>query len=738
MLRPNLILAHPVFCRGDRMNQDITSSNHPINNPIETLTQSGFTKRELSEAFVHDLQEKLTQAEADLKQGKVTEATAICHQIIKVCPTCDRAYKVLGNILLTQGKVAQAGRCYQTAIASQTKQGSADDYMTYFNRGNDFTKQGNLDQGIECYQKALAIYPHHADSHLNLGILWRRKGQLETAIAHYRTAIDIQPDLADAYVSLGNVYFQLNQYDKARDSWQQALKIQPNVGGAELQVDLGNALVYLNQIDGAIQQYEQTIQLDPDCLKAYYNLANLFWQQENLEAAIATYRKALKVDPKFIQGYLSLGELLEKRERYDEAIATYLEILTIEFHESITFHKLGNVLTKKGHLNDAEIFYSRNIPINLFKKYAKSSTQWNLSSKESPQNQSIYIDIYPRSFHYLSPPETIETELHYRFKEAHFTCPPTSVTIVPEGRIGAADYFNKIVFDAENQLVTDISTGNLFWLSHEANIPSCEFVNQTIAYISVKPLANYYHWMADLLPRIELIRQSGIPMNSIDRFLINPTGLPIQAETLNLLGIPLEKIWLSAEPIHIKAKELIIPSLTGSIWYMSKWVCDFLRRQFLPLAQTNQAGQQFPEKIYICRESKYRRIVNEPEVIAALREQGFAIVRLESLSFLEQVALFANAKVVISAHGSGLTNIVFCQPGTKVLELFASNYIVRFYWKLSNLVQLAYYYLIFEQDNSAKNLASLNPDRSHGNDQAYEDFMIHLDRLFALMNRAEV
>ena len=361
--------------------------------------------------------------------------------------------------------------------------------------------------------------------------------------------------------------------------------------------------------------------------------------------------------------------------------------------------------------------------------------KWLFTKNKKYYNTSIHIDIYPRSFHYLSQPKTTKKELHYRFKETHCTCYPVFVTVIPQGKIFAADSFNQIVFNSENALLGNISTGNLFWLADRQHEVELKSVEQTIAYISVKSLANYYHWLADVLPRLELIRQSGIPLESIDKFIINPTGLPIQAETLKLLGITPEKIWFSEEPIHIKAKELIIPSVTGSIWYMSKWVCDFLRRKFLPLAQQTQTdrGKQTPEKIYICRESKYRRVINEEEIIAALREQGFAIVRLESLSFLEQVALFAGAKMVISPHGSGLTNIVFCQPGTKVLELFPSTYIVRFYWKLSNFVNLDYYYLISAPMNQPENLPQDWSNPPQQLDQAYEDFMINLDGLFKLI-----
>ena len=39
------------------------------------------------------------------------------------------------------------------------------------------------------------------------------------------------------------------------------------------------------------------------------------------------------------------------------------------------------------------------------------------------------------------------------------------------------------------------------------------------------------------------------------------------------------------------------------------------------------------------------------------------------LSILEQINFFINAKIILSPYGSGLANIVFCNPGTKVYEI---------------------------------------------------------------------
>jgi len=54
------------------------------------------------------------------------------------------------------------------------------------------------------------------------------------------------------------------------------------------------------------------------------------------------------------------------------------------------------------------------------------------------------------------------------------------------------------------------------------------------------------------------------------------------------------------------------------------------------------------------------------------------------------------AKVIVAPHGSGLTNLVFCSPGAKVIEFFSPNFVNCCYWALANLVDVEYYYIIGE------------------------------------------
>jgi len=55
--------------------------------------------------------------------------------------------------------------------------------------------------------------------------------------------------------------------------------------------------------------------------------------------------------------------------------------------------------------------------------------------------------------------------------------------------------------------------------------------------------------------------------------------------------------------------------------------------------------------------------------------------------------------MILAAHGAGLTNFLFCRPGTKVLELVNPNYAHQMYYYLATVLGLDYHYLIGSVDN---------------------------------------
>jgi len=111
-------------------------------------------------------------------------------------------------------------------------------------------------------------------------------------------------------------------------------------------------------------------------------------------------------------------------------------------------------------------------------------------------------------------------------------------------------------------------------------------------------------------------------------------------------------------------------------------------------------GQKLPasgfgEKLYITRENATRRRVNnEGELWARLEGRGFVKLRLEAMSWREQVAAFAAARVVVAPHGAGLANVVFCRPGTRVVEFFNRSYVNPCFEQWAHTARLDYHAVV--------------------------------------------
>jgi capsular polysaccharide biosynthesis protein len=72
--------------------------------------------------------------------------------------------------------------------------------------------------------------------------------------------------------------------------------------------------------------------------------------------------------------------------------------------------------------------------------------------------------------------------------------------------------------------------------------------------------------------------------------------------------------------------------------------------------------------VYIARRGT-RQVENATEVERFLLRRNFTFHTLDDLSIDDQIDLFSAADWVVAAHGAELGNLLFCQPGTKVLEL---------------------------------------------------------------------
>ena len=176
--------------------------------------------------------------------------------------------------------------------------------------------------------------------------------------------------------------------------------------------------------------------------------------------------------------------------------------------------------------------------------------------------------------------------------------------------------------------------------------------------------ANYYSWLIEVVPRIQLLRDH---RGELPALVFLYQLRPWQREVLDLIDVPPERVvclpgsppiafdelWLA----HTSTRELPSPAPLLS----SR---DLLRER-LSLSKT--PGQR---KLFITRKQyNNRKLVNEAEVGRMLIGQGFEPVSPEEMSISEQAECFASAAVVIGPCGAWATNTIFCQPDTPIILL---------------------------------------------------------------------
>ena len=86
-----------------------------------------------------------------------------------------------------------------------------------------------------------------------------------------------------------------------------------------------------------------------------------------------------------------------------------------------------------------------------------------------------------------------------------------------------------------------------------------------------------------------------------------------------------------------------------------------------------------------------RREINEinklHEILTKKYKNNYKMIELQQYTFKQQVNYFYHAKIIILAHGAAMSNMFFCKPKTKIIEV-TDGKVWLFFDKISNTLSL--------------------------------------------------
>lgn len=202
-------------------------------------------------------------------------------------------------------------------------------------------------------------------------------------------------------------------------------------------------------------------------------------------------------------------------------------------------------------------------------------------------------------------------------------------------------------------------------LRNRSQLPAARSVRGTAVVLNNPWCHNYYHWMLEVAPRIMLMRAAGL---AADWYVVECQSR-YQQRVLELLGVPRER-WVQPHyGLHLRADTLLRPSQPGT----DAWRA--MSAAIQESARAEAVGSSPPRRrLYISRRSAaHRKLANEPELMELLKRYGFESHSFENCDFARQVELISQAEIVVSVHGAALANLIFAQPGTRVVEICPLN-----------------------------------------------------------------
>ncbi|WP_396267815.1 glycosyltransferase 61 family protein [Ideonella sp.] len=178
---------------------------------------------------------------------------------------------------------------------------------------------------------------------------------------------------------------------------------------------------------------------------------------------------------------------------------------------------------------------------------------------------------------------------------------------------------------------------------------------------------NYYHWMVLTLARLHWAASQGLLHG---RRVLLPAELSgWMVQSLKDAGTPPEAMRLYRQDEALVLDDALV--LSPQEWASATQI-DALRHTLWRAAGLNPADPPPPQRLlYLTRRGELRRPFAQEQAVADIAASlGFECVAPETLSLLEQVRLFAQARGIAGPPGAAFTNLMWAQAGTKVLTLF--------------------------------------------------------------------
>lgn len=537
-------------------------------------------------------------------------------------------------------------------------------------------RAGELAQAMRGYQAILAVEPDNSNALHLIGCLLRQRQQTEAALAYLTASVLCAPNQWSVFFNYANVLRADGQPERAAAAYYRAVQIAPEAAAAAYDplVELCFSQAMAAHASQNLAQVKAWLRLAlilrPDVAELHAELGLVCQLMAELDAAIAHFEWAMVLDPNlthFENNYIAA--MIRKGARA-AAVRPFKE-------------RAGRIWSEVA-VPGPRLPPAARREMTAGGRMALSRPRFWSAEDEDYFFTGCVKQWVPPEMPILSPyPPLVLTALQQAWCGGRH-----AVVGDAAGNLLLSLYPDDLWVQSRHELIADTRQGAEI---RKAAVPVPEIAGP-VFYACAAWHWNYYHYLTEAIPRLLLTRQMLPAAAQPKARFITPVDQPFQQQVLALLGIGPEQI-IPADGQWRTLGQLVVLENFQNTMAVRPETVGCLQKILAPAAMPEGRPEPW-RRLYISRADSTRKIVNEEAVLAQLVPLGFESVVCSAYSVAEQIRLFAEAAIVVGAHGANLTNTVFMAPDTVVVEMMDRGYTTQPYWVIASLSGLHYAILL--------------------------------------------
>jgi len=324
-----------------------------------------------------DIKEEISNM---LNSGDTTRAITMLENEIKLDPSYEYNYLVLGDIYKKRKKYDLAMEQYQKSVDKNKKffPGLYALSMMQLQMGQLDEAEKNLSNGLKKSKKL-----DKAKFHNGMAKLYMVRGNYNDADSEIRKALIIDSTNSEFYVNLGDVNYRMQIYPLAIDNYAKALEL--DTASLDVYFHWAEACLELKDYTCALEKLNIVLQKDSTHADAWMKAGGIYYKaarssrnaneaKDHYKSTIGSYKKYFELskdEPDSTNGrafyeagmsYLILGGYEEALENFRTVLSIPVEPKDIYFYYARSFHGISNTDTVKADMvkmyDSALVYYN--------------------------------------------------------------------------------------------------------------------------------------------------------------------------------------------------------------------------------------------------------------------------------------------------------------------------------------------------------------------------------------------